>query len=651
MSAEASETAHKRKSPSLEEVHRTVRVNHVSFFRRLFAFAGPAYLVSVGYMDPGNWATDIEGGSRFGFALLWVLLASNLIALLVQTLAARMGIVAGRDLAQASRDMYRRPLRIMLWLLCEAAIAACDLAEVIGTVIGLNLLFGLSLKIGLVITVFDTLLLLAIQRLGIRKMEAFILTLVLTIGICFVIEVFWSQPQWGMVARGLVPHLSATPPFLFPNVGALYVAMGILGATVMPHNLYLHSALVQSRSVERTPEGMKEACKFNFIDSFFALNAAFIVNASILVLAGAAFFSRGEVVTSIEQAYKLLPSFLGPTLAATLFAIALLCSGQSSTLTGTLAGQIVMEGFVSLRVRPWIRRLLTRSIAVIPAAVVIFFIGGDRLMDLLIFSQVILSLQLPFAIIPLLQFTGDRRQMGAFASPLWVKLLGWSVAVIIISLNGYLVYGQVGVWSALLANAGWSPLWLRLTVFPVIILFAGLLGWIILLPFVDKRRDQISHGRADARHVIDALRVPHLKRIAVAVENLAEDAQAISHAIALAKTHNAELIVIHVVEGVGAQWYGEETGDEERVDDQAYIEDISRQLGEIGVRARGILRYGSPAEELIKTIKRENIDFIVMRAHGHGTIADHVFGHTIEKIRHATAIPVLAVRGGTAGDA
>ena len=456
--------------PSLDDVHRSVSTDHPSFFRRLFAFAGPAFLVSVGYMDPGNWATDIAGGSQYGYSLLWVLVMSNGMALFLQTLAARMGIVGGRDLAQACRDLYPKPIRIALWILCELAIAACDLAEVIGTMIGLHLLCKIPFLWGLVITVLDTFFLLAIQRFGIRAMEAFILSLVFMIGLCFGFELLFANPVWSDVFAGIIPTMMSKAPFVFTDTGALYIAIGILGATVMPHNLYLHSALVQSRAVQKTEEGMAMACRYNFIDSFVALNAAFFVNAAILILAGAAFSSHGVVVAGIEEAHRLLPHFLGEEFAATLFAIALLCSGQSSTLTGTLAGQIVMEGFLSFRMQPWLRRLLTRSIAIIPAAITILFFGESRLQDLLVLSQVILSLQLPFAIIPLLRYTNDPARMGRFRSTLWMRCAGALIAVVILSLNAYLVVAQVQSWRVLLPSLGYSVLWIDVLVIPACIL-------------------------------------------------------------------------------------------------------------------------------------------------------------------------------------
>src|SRR5690349_20668763 len=390
---------------SLAEVHSSVGTGQVSFWRRLFAFAGPAYLVSVGYMDPGNWATDLEGGARFGYQLLWVLVMSNAMAILLQTLSARLGIVSGRDLAQACRETYPRSVNIALWALCEIAIAACDLAEVLGAAIGLNLLFHIPLLAGVLITAADTLLLLWFQSFGIRTIEAFVLSLISVIGGCFLIEILWAKPSRIEMLAGLTPRLSRD---------SLYVAIGILGATVMPHNLYLHSALVQTRSIGHNDKARRAACRYNLIDSVVALNGALLVNAAILILAAAVFFKHGVVVTEIQQAHQLLIPLLGTGMAGVMFAVALLCSGQSSTLTGTLAGQIVMEGFLNIRLRPWMRRLITRAIAIIPAALTIYTAGEQSTFGLLLLSQVILSMQLPFAIVPLIHFTSDRAQMGAF---------------------------------------------------------------------------------------------------------------------------------------------------------------------------------------------------------------------------------------------
>src|ERR1043165_5538991 len=415
---------------SLSEVHQSVDVPErkagIGIFRRLLVFGGPAYLVSVGYMDPGNWATDLEGGARFGYALIWVLLLSNLMALLLQTLSARLGIVTGRDLAQSCSDEYPKPVTVALWVLCEIAIIACDLAEVLGTAIALQLLFGLPLVWGVTITAFDAVVLLALQRFGVRKLEASIITLVMIVGICFLVEIILAKPDGGGILGGVVPSL--------PD-GSLVVAVGIIVATVMPHNLYLHSALVQTRRFAQTTEGKREACKFNFFDTLIALNGALFINGAILVLSAAVFFSKAIQVTEIQQAHQLLSPLLGTTFAGILFAVALLSSGQSSTVTGTLAGQIVMEGFIHIRVRPVIRRIITRMIAIVPAVLVISLMGEGSSLDLLITSQVVLSLQLSFAVIPLIHFTSSKRLMGEFANKLWVKVAAWLTACIVLSLN------------------------------------------------------------------------------------------------------------------------------------------------------------------------------------------------------------------------
>src|SRR5581483_2727316 len=424
---------------SLSEVHGTVGTGQISFWRRMFAFAGPAYLVSVGYMDPGNWATDLEGGARFGYELLWVLVMSNAMAVLLQTLSARLGIVTQRDLAQACREAYPRFVSFSLWILCEIAIAACDLAEVLGAAIGLKLLFGIPLLAGVFITAADTLLVLWFTRLGIRFIEAVILSLVTIITGCFAIELLFARPHIGEIATGLIPRLSND---------SLYVAIGILGATVMPHNLYLHSSLVQTRRIGRSAAEKRAACRFNLIDSVIALNGAMLVNCAILVLAATVFFKRGIVVTEIEQAHLLLSPLLGAAAASVLFAIALLCSGQSSTLTGTLAGQIVMEGFLRFRMQPWLRRAVTRCLAIVPAAITIYIAGDKGTYQLIILSQVVLTMQLPFAVIPLIHFTSDRKRMGAFANGFWLRSGAWLCAAFILVLNAWFLWDEARGWIA-----------------------------------------------------------------------------------------------------------------------------------------------------------------------------------------------------------
>nr|WP_083955627.1 Nramp family divalent metal transporter [Brevibacillus parabrevis] len=422
--------------PSLPEVHRSMKVPAKgSWVRKFLAFAGPGYLVAVGYMDPGNWATDIAGGSLFGYSLLSVILLSNLMAILLQALAGKLGIVTGRDLAQACRDHYSKPVAMGLWVLCELAIAACDLAEVIGAAIALNLLFGIPLVYGVLITALDVMIVLVLQNKGFRYIEALVIALIATIGACFAFEMFWSQPDIAGILGGFIPSTE-----IVKNPAMLYIAIGILGATVMPHNLYLHSSIVQTRQYDQTTLGKKEAIKYATLDSTIALVFAMAINAAILILSSATFHQAGMTdVADIADAYHLLAPLLGTTLGSILFGVALLAAGMNSTLTGTLAGQIVMEGFLNLRITPWLRRLITRLIAIVPAVIVTALYGESGATDLLILSQVILSLQLSFAVVPLVKFTSDKAKMGEFANAGWLKWLAWIVATIIMGLNLYLL--------------------------------------------------------------------------------------------------------------------------------------------------------------------------------------------------------------------
>jgi manganese transport protein len=430
-------------TPSLPEVHRTVRVpDRGGFWRKLAAYAGPGFLVSVGYMDPGNWATDLAGGAKFGYMLLSVILLSNLMAILLQALCVRLGVATGRDLAQACRDNFSRPVSLALWVLCEIAIAACDLAELVGSAIALQLLFGLPLMIGVCITALDVFVVLFLQSKGFRYIEALVVSIIAVIGGCFVAELIFAQPNVAAVLGGYIPQAEVVR-----NPQALYIAIGILGATVMPHNLYLHSAIVQTRDIQDTPAKKREAIKFGTIDSTVALSLALFINSAILILAAATFhFSGYQDVAEIQDAYKLLSPVLGVGPASAIFAIALLASGQNSTLTATMAGQIVMEGFLHIRLRPWLRRLLTRLVAIVPALLTIGFLGEGSTTNLLIFSQVILSLQLPFAVIPLIIFTSDRRLMGEFVNSRWLKLSAMAIATIIVGLNGWLLLQMFWGW-------------------------------------------------------------------------------------------------------------------------------------------------------------------------------------------------------------
>ena len=431
-----------RTSPSLPESHRTILIAPgAGFWRKLLAFSGPGYLVAVGYMDPGNWATDLAGGSGFGYTLLSIILLSNLMAILLQALCARLGIAAQRDLAQACHDHYSQPVSFALWIICELAICACDLAEVIGSAIALNLLFKIPLVIGVCITALDVLAVLYLQNKGFRYIEALVVVLILTIGGCFLFEIIFSKPELQAVLSGFVPHSE-----IIRNRDMLYIAIGILGATVMPHNLYLHSSVVQTRNYEQSSAGKSEAIKFATIDSSVALMFALFINAAILIVAAATFHSHGQHdVAEIQDAYKLLSPTLGVPIASALFAFALLASGQNSTLTGTLAGQIVMEGFLNIRLRPWLRRLITRLIAIIPAVIVAALFGASGTAKLLLLSQVILSLQLSFAVIPLVLFTSDRRKMGEFVSPLWLRTLAWITTAVIVLLNGKYLCDWAGI--------------------------------------------------------------------------------------------------------------------------------------------------------------------------------------------------------------
>ena len=429
--------------PTLPEVFSSIPVSATAgFWRKIFAFSGPGLMVAVGYMDPGNWATDLAGGAQFGYTLLTVILISNLMAILLQHLALKLGVVSGRDLAQACRDHYSRPVSLGLWVLCELAIAACDLAEVIGSAIALNLLFGIPLIVGVVLTALDVLIILFLQNKGFRYIESIVAGLIFLIGGCFGYELIVSEPSINAILGGMLPKLE-----IIVNPDMLYISIGILGATVMPHNLYLHSCIVQTRAYPRDVEGKKLAIKFATIDSTAALLFAFFINAAILILSAAAFHGTGhQDVADIGDAYNLLTPVLGAAMASTFFAIALLASGQNSTLTGTMAGQIVMEGFLNIRLRPWIRRLLTRLIAIVPAIIVASIYGEKGVGQLLILSQVILSLQLSFAVVPLVKFTGDKLKMGQFVNKRWLSVTAWIVTVVIVGLNVYLLWQTVTGW-------------------------------------------------------------------------------------------------------------------------------------------------------------------------------------------------------------
>jgi len=602
----------------------------------MFAFTGPAYLVSVGYMDPGNWATDLEGGARFGYQLLWVLILSNLMAILLQTLSARLGIVSQRDLAQACRETYPRPISYALWFLCEIAIAACDLAEVLGAAIALNLLFHIPLLIGVLVTAADTLLLLWLTRLGIRMVESIVLSLIAVIAVCFAAEIFLAGwPEFGAMARGAVPHL---------NKQNLYIAIGILGATVMPHNLYLHSALVQTRRIGRKETEKREACRFNLIDSTIALNGALLVNAAILVLAAMVFFKRGIVVTEIQQANQLLAPLLGTTMASVLFGVALLCSGQSSTLTGTMAGQIVMEGFLNIRMRPWLRRLMTRTIAIIPAAFTVYLAGEHGTYRLLILSQVILSMQLPFAVIPLIHFTSSRERMGAFANRAWLRVLAWATAALIVALNVWLMATTIRDW--LDASGEWRG-WVELGLGVIVTGLAVLLAWVILQPVLPRWIRKFGRAPIELpKSVASNLPIPLYQKILVPLDHTSRDREAIAHASALAKQHHAKLYLLHVEEGVTSQVYGPMSSTAEVEAGREYLGEIARELENQQIPVEAVVLHSrDPKEAIVSYAEELNPDLVVMGAHGHKGLKDIVFGTTINAVRHKLKAPLLVVRG------
>jgi manganese transport protein len=616
---------------SLSEVHETVDISQKnSRWKKAFAFFGPAYLVSVGYMDPGNWATDLAGGSQFGYKLIWVLLMSNLMALLLQSLSSRLGIVRRRDLAQANREAYPRQVNFILYILAEVAIAACDLAEVLGMAIGINLLTGLPLIWGVAITVLDTFILLYLQRLGIRKMEAFILGLVLVIGISFLVQVVMANPSAGEIATGFIPSI--------PSNAALYIAIGIIGATVMPHNLYLHSALVQTRKIGNTKAGISQALKWNFVDSAIALNAAFLVNAAILVLAATTFFKTGNTgVAEIKEAHQLLEGLLGSSVAPILFAVALIAAGQSSTVTGTLAGQIVMEGYLRLRINPLMRRLLTRLLAIIPAILVIAIFGENEVDSLLVLSQVILSMQLGFAIIPLIHFVSDKKTMGDFAIRPFTQVMAWIVTAILVYLNlRMLVEQAMGVyngpgelfWKILIPVAGAG--------------FLALLVYITFFPFFSKLKKRASIQMHAGEEGLSSLFVPEHKKIAVALDFGQHDAMVLSHAIGQGR-ESSNYVLIHVVESASARLLGKESDDFETLTDKERLESYVQQLKDRGYSATAHLGFRDRAREIVRIVKETNADMLVIGGHRHTGMKDWIYGETINSVRHELSIPVLVV--------
>lgn len=625
------------RAQSLANVHSTVDTNKATGWKRLLAFIGPAYLVSVGYMDPGNWATDIAGGSAFGYKLIWVLLASNLIALLLQSLAARLGIVRGLDLAQASKHNYPPFVNFWLYVLAQIAIIACDLAEIIGMAIGLKLLFNLPLIWGVSLTITDTVLMLWLMNKGMRKLESFIVSMIFIIGLSFLVEMFIVKPDVVALAKGFLPNNLFKGDKMSQQM--LYIAIGIIGATVMPHNLYLHSSLVQTRKINRTHEGIRTAIRFNLFDTTIALNLAFFVNAAILILAASAFFRNGYFeVAEIQDAYKLLEHIFGKT-APVLFAIALIASGQSSTITGTLAGQIIMEGHINLRIEPWLRRLLTRLLAIIPAVFTILYYGDDGLGNLIILSQVVLSLQLGFAVIPLIHFTSDKKRMGEFAISLKVKILAWASSTLIVALNAKLVIDQINDWLKDNPNS----IWIYALVIPVVIGVGLLLIYVFIRPLIFKYRETpnyVPHGLAEALDEMDAITYHH---IGITIDFSKNDKDTIRHAM-MQGGKQAQYTLIHVVETAGARYHGTEVMDHETQSDVDNLDKYVEEIKTLGYKAIAQIGYGFPADAIAGVVKKQEIDFLVMGSHGHKVLKDLIYGSTVDKVRHNVNIPVLIVK-------
>lgn len=619
---------------SLSDVHGSIDPSRSSKkWRRVLAFLGPAYLISVGYMDPGNWATDIAGGSSFGYSLLWVLLMSNLMALLLQSLSARLGIVQGKDLAQCNRYYYPKAVNIALYVLAEIAIAACDLAEVLGMAIGLNLLLGIPLLTGVLITLLDTFLLLYLQRLGMRKLEAFIVTLVAVIGTCFWIELFFASPPPGEIISGFVPSI--------PNTAALYIAIGIIGATVMPHNLYLHSALVQTRRTDRDPASLRKAIRLNILDSTIALNLAFFVNAAILILAASVFFKSGNThVASIQEAHELLSPLLGNKVAAHLFAIALIAAGQSSTVTGTLAGQIVMEGYLQLRINPLLRRLLTRLLAIIPAVIVIMVAGEQQIDAMLIFSQVILSMQLAFAIIPLIHFVSDKARMGTFAISTRTKVVAWIVASIIIVLDLAQLYTSGKSWIS-----GSDNLLIQALAILFVVGFILLLTITLVYPLLLKNRQQHNKGIHTGWSANSLLSEPasRFQTLALALDFSDKDKTVISYALKLAEP-DSRFLLIHIVESASANALGTDPNDDETASDRERLNEYLKIFATRGLRADSFLGFRNRVNEIARITTEQKADILITGSHGHRTLKDIIFGETINTLRHKVSIPVFIAR-------
>jgi len=620
---------------SLSEVNATVKIpKNTSAWKRLLAFSGPAFMVSVGYMDPGNWATDIQGGAQFGYSLLYIILIANMMAILFQSLGAKLGIVSGRDLAQACKEHYSHRLNIVLWLLGEIAIAACDLAEVLGSAIGLYILFKIPLFWGVLITTLDVLLLMMLVAYGIRKMEAVILVLIGTIGVCFAIEMLLIKPSVTGILTGFIPgYLSGSQ---------LYIALGIIGATVMPHNLYLHSALVQSRAVEKTSAGIKQANRFNLLDSVLALNIAFFVNAAILILAAGTFFkSQLHGVASLIEAHSLLAPILGSSIAPIAFGVALLAAGQSSTITGTFAGQIIMEGHVGIKMRPWLRRFVTRLLAIIPALIIIYIKGDNSADTLLILSQVILSLQLPFALVPLLNFTSSKKKMGEFASPVWVTALAWLAAAVIISLNAKFISEMI--FDAFVKGTG-EVTFVKYFLFPLTVFVSPILLYMIVEPLVRKDTKVRTSLEKTFSFVKRELLPGNYKKVGIALEGkMARDDQIINGVLPLLKMLKADVVLIHCVESAAGRYMRDMVDDLDTKEKNKYLLAYAEQLNGEGLSATVHIHGGEPENEIATIAEEENVDLIVAGTHGHKLISDMIYGSTLTEVRHRVRLPILTI--------
>lgn len=620
---------------SLTGVHESVDTTIKSgFWRKALAFTGPAYLVSVGYMDPGNWATDLAGGSKYGYTLIWVLLMSNLMAILLQGMSARLGIVRRRDLAQANREAYPPFVNFVLYILAEIAITATDLAEVLGMAIGIQLLTGLPLIIGISITVLDTFIILILQHYGMRKMEAFIIALIAIIGFSMLWELFYAKPHLGSMMTGFIPRL--------PDSDALYIAIGIIGATVMPHNLYLHSALVQTRKFHHDDAGIRQALKMNRIDNTVALNLAFLVNAAILVLAASVFFVHGHTeVADIRDAQNLLSPLLGTTLAPILFAVALIAAGQSSTVTGTIAGQIVMEGYLSLRINPWLRRLITRLLAIIPAVLVLAIAGENEIGNLLVFSQVLLSLQLGFAIIPLIHFVSDKKTMGRYSIKTGIKILAWVVATVLIYLNIKMVYSEL-----IIFFDQHYPLWSQLLLIAVSLALIVLLGYVLLFPFINKKQVIQSariHAVRAALPDLSHIEKPVYRKIAMALDFSKSDKGIIESALAQGEP-DTEYVLIHITESASTRLIGNESDDYETQQDKEQLNEYVRMLQEKNILSTSVLGHSNRAKEIVRIVNKFEADLLVIGGHGHKGFKDWIYGETVNYVRHYVKIPVLIVK-------